>query len=504
MTITVTTHADSQDPLDDYDPGVPANAPREGAAPEEGPLDPMASVYQADRWGYSDVTNAERFIEDHGDNLRFIASWDRWLMWNETRWVEDELNASLSLAIATARKTVADAENLVAESEDGKAAGRALAAAKTLLQVTRMRNMITAATAMGVSLTPHGLNSHHMLLNVSNGTIDLTTGLLHPHRREDLITNLADITFDPDAVCPTWDRFLDFVTCGDKELALYLQLAVGYSLSAVIREHVLFFLHGGGNNGKSTFLTVLLNLLGDAGIQAEENLLMARQSEAHPTGQADLFGRRVAVTTEVDEGRRLSEGLVKQLTGGDRVRARRMRENFFEFDPTHKLWMSGNHLPIIRGNDLGVWRRVKLIPFNAKLAPGEADTELGGKLAAEMSGILAWAVRGCLSWQASGLGTCAAVEAGTKGYKSSMDALGLFIEECVTDALDAFTPSIDMYRAYQAWAKASGEFVMSRRALGNRLKDRGWESAKRGANGNLAWLGRSLHPDALPFDGRPF
>lgn len=508
------------------DPGLPGDvapvsAPLDPAGADDSPGGDLAGVD-----GYSDVGNGARFVADHGDSLRFVATGGRWLVWDERRWVPDGLNRSLAFAIQTARKAVALAKRedrraaqracalevasataaatLVAASDDRRVAARALVNATGLLQVTRMNHMVTAATAMGLGITEDELDGHPMLLNVANGTLDLATGLLGPHRREDLITDLADIVFDPDATCPKWDALLAFVTCGDQGLEAFLQRAVGYSLTGIIREHALFFIHGGGANAKSTFLKVLLGLLGDAGMQAPENLLMARQGEVHPTGQADLCGRRVAVTTEVDEGKRLSEALVKQLTGGDRIRARRMRENHFEFAPTHKLWLSGNHLPVILGNDLAVWRRVKLIPFKATVAPGEIDTGLPDKLAAEMSGILAWAVRGCLIWQAEGLGSCAAVEAGTKGYRTEMDALGLFIDECVTEALDGFTPSIDLYVAYQGWARRSGELVMSRRALGNRLVDRGWVSGKRGANGNMAWLGRSLKEDARSTRGWPF
>jgi putative DNA primase/helicase len=239
---------------------------------------------------------------------------------------------------------------------------------------------------------------------------------------------------------------------------------------------MLLMLYGKGANGKSTFLNALIDLLGPGyAMQAADGLLMAKNSESHPTDRADLYGKRFVSSVEVDDNRRLAESRVKQLTGGDAIRARRMREDFWQFKPTHKLWLAANHMPVIKGTDLGIWRRVKLVPFTVTIPISERDPDLPAKLAAERAGILAWAVRGCLDWQREGLAEPEEVTAATDEYRDEMDTLGEFLAGHCIEGSAYTTRAADMLKAYSSWCYDAGEKQIGQRRLGKALSERGFE-----------------------------
>ena len=275
------------------------------------------------------------------------------------------------------------------------------------------------------------------LLNVENGTIDLRTGKLRPHQREDLITRLAPVKFLPGAKCPTWLRVLDEIFAGDTGLDSLLEDALR-RLPDRRRHRIRFcrFSTGPGANGKTTILTVLLEILGpDYAIVAPPGLLTLKKGERHPTELASLFNKRLVVDSETAEGAQFNENLVKQLTGGDKIRARRMREDFWEFSPTHKILMCTNHKPEIRETKNAIWRRVKLVPFNVTIPEDQQDARLPDRLRAEYPGILAWCVEGCLDWQELGLEIPPAVEDATKEYRRESDVIGEFLgSECTIDS----------------------------------------------------------------------
>jgi putative DNA primase/helicase len=333
----------------------------------------------------------------------------------------------------------------------------------------------------GTPISHTDLDADPWLFNVLNGTLDLRTGELQPHDRGDLITKLAPVTFDPDAECPQWDAFLQRITGGDENLIRFLQRAAGHTLTGDISEQCLFFLHGRGQNGKTTFIETLMTLLGDYAQKAPTQMLIAKPN-AIPNDIARLPGARFVVAAEVEEGRPMAESLVKDLTGGDTLVARFLHQEYFEFRPSHKLWIYGNHRPLIQGTDEGIWRRIHLIPFDVWIPPGERDTRLIEKLRAELSGILNWAVRGCLEWQEHRLGTPEAVHQATSEYRSEMDVLGRFIEErCITQP-DAQGRADELYRAYCDWCQANGEDSKTGTAFGRRLKERGFDK-RRDSNG---------------------
>jgi putative DNA primase/helicase len=340
------------------------------------------------------------------------------------------------------------------------------------------------------------------LLNCANGIVDLRTGVRRDPDRAALLTKRTPVAYDPQARAPRWNAFLRSTFAGQCELIAFVQRAVGYSLTASTREQVMFLLYGTGANGKSTFLNTLQAVLGDYAQTAETSMLLAKSQDGGPTNDlAGLVGARLVVTAESDEGKRLGVALIKKLTGGDRMRVRFLHKEFFEFDPTFKIWFATNHKPRIPDTDYAIWRRLLLIPFTQTFTPADrakpgaliADPTLVEALAAEAPGILAWAVAGARAWQAQGLRPPADVLAATAVYRDEQDLLRTFLRErCrTTDAMhDRATVDL-LYNNYREWAKEVGEQPWSKRQLSQKLKERGYENV-RSTGGTYFWNGLAI------------
>ena len=310
------------------------------------------------------------------------------------------------------------------------------------------------------------------------------------------MTHNTAIPYHPDAICPTWLWFLDGIFAADADLIRFVQRAIGYSLTGSTKEQVLFICHGVGSNGKGKLMNLLRKLLESLAAPAPSALLMTAKTERHPTELVILFRKRAVVAQETNEGQRFNESLVKQLTGEDAISARRMHEDFWEFEPTHKLWLATNHKPNIKGTDHAIWRRIRLIPFTVTFHdPGEGepvkDPDLETKLTAELPGILAWAVKGCLDWQRHGLGMPQAVKNATAHYREEMDVLAAWIADCCVVKKLTEAKAADLYVSYTGWCDAQGERPESQRSFGLRLTERGFEQKKR-TGGNRYWLGIGL------------
>jgi putative DNA primase/helicase len=257
----------------------------------------------------------------------------------------------------------------------------------------------------------------------------------------------------------------------------HVQKLLGYALTGDVREQLLIVLWGKGANGKTTLVNAVMESLGEGyAIKASRDLLMARKMDNHPTQLARLFGKRLVVATETQEAGRLDEAAVKELTGGDPVPARRMREDLWQFNPTHKLFLVTNHRPEIIGTDEGIWRRVHLVPFGVRIPDDQQDKGLADKLRAERPGILAWCVRGCLLWQREGLEAPEEVQAATKAYRSEQDVLAAFIADCCDVNKELRCRASKLYAAYKTWAERGGEAPVNQRRFGMALKERGYES----------------------------
>ena len=326
-------------------------------------------------------------------------------------------------------------------------------------------------------------------------TVDLRTGQTYAPQREDYCTKAAPC--EPGGECPQWWEFLERVTDGNCELESYLQRVVGYCLTGLTSEHVLFFLYGTGANGKTVFINTVAGMMGDYAITAPMQMFLASPVERHPTELAMLRGARLVVASETEDGRRWSEAKIKALTGGDRIAARFMRQDFFEFTPQFKLMIAGNHKPSLRSVDEAIRRRIHLIPFTVTIPPQQRDHQLSDKLRAEWPGILSWAIEGCLEWQQTGLAPPQIVRAATDDYLAEEDALKLWLEDCAETAAEwAFERKANLFASWKAWAERAGEFVGTQKRLSQSLEGRGFEAAREPGTGQRGFAGiRLKRPD---------
>ena len=456
------------------------------------------------RFHLTDVGNAKRLVRRHGNYFRYCYLWGKVLVWDGMRWKPDDTGEVYRKAKDTVASIYTEASSLAAEAsneEDEAHRAKKAEIAEALLKwakQTEARTKIEAMVALaesepGIPVTPDQLDTNPWLLNVLNGTINLWTGQLRDHRREDLITNLAPVEYDPIATCPTWEAFLCQIMAGNKNLIDFLQRAVGYALTGDVSEQVIFFLYGIGANGKSTLLNIFMSLLGDYAMKATSDLLMVKKGEAHPTERADLFGRRFVAAIETEQGKRLAETFVKEATGGDPIRARRMREDFWQFDPTHKIFLATNHKPEIRGTDYAIWRRIRLIPFDVTIPDEEQDKKLSEKLRAEAPGILGWAVRGCLAWQRDGLGIPEEVKEATLNYRNEMDILANFLNDCCVIEPSAQAGATPLFKTYQKWCGRKDEDAITQKKFGTWLGDKGFSRTT--MDGRKFWRGVGLLED---------
>jgi putative DNA primase/helicase len=394
---------------------------------------------------------ALEFTRRYRDELAYVHEWGKWLRWDGARWAPERTLAVYDLA----RTVTRDAAAPLGERE----ASRVLSASTVAAVVTLAR------TDRAHARVSEDFDADPWTLNTPAGTIDLRTCEMRPHRRADYLSKVAPIA-PADAPSTLWLECLDTWSGGDAELVAFLQRLAGYFLTGSTREEVLPIIHGPGGNGKSQFVAAIRGCMGTdyAGGVAMETLIVTH-GEQHPTDVADLRGKRLAVAVETEEGRRLAEAKVKQLTGGDRLRARYMRRDFFEFEPTHKLLVMGNHRPGLRNVDEAMRRRLLLIPFAATIPPGRRDRDLSGRLAAERPGILRWMLDGCLEWQRDGLQPPARVQAATDDYFAAADVLGRWAEDRLVFARSARAPKDAVYAAWKSWAEANGEDVATQAAV---------------------------------------
>jgi putative DNA primase/helicase len=347
-----------------------------------------------------------------------------------------------------------------------------------------------ARSRPGVAVVAEDLDADCWLLNCRNGTVDLRTGALRPHRREDLITKLAPVQFDPRAECPLFDAFLETTFCGDEELIEFVLRLLGICLTGDVREQILPIFHGDGNNGKSVLLDTVAGLMGDYAAEAPPDLLASRRGERHPTELADLLGRRLVVASETEEGSILRLQLVKRLTGDARIKGRFMRQDFFEFERTHKIILVTNNKPVVRENTEAAWRRLRLVLFAHVVPKDKRDKTLLRKLRREWPGILARLVAGCLRWQREGLPEPDAVLVATAEYRSESDEIGQFLADCCVMSPTAWTPSAALREEYEKWCADRGTRPFVGRAFTGRMRAHGCRPDKqRGARG---WLGVGL------------
>ncbi len=432
---------------------------------------------------------AHRFVSVYGNRVRFVATWSighQWLIWDGRRWAGDTTGQAKRWMKAISRSVTAACLTI----EDDNERKQAVKEAKRGESNSAVNGALALAAIDAQIVVDHeDLDVDEWLLNCTNGTLDLRTGHLHPHDPAQLLTKIAGAAYDPDATGAAFARFLEQVQ-PDAGMRDFLARLLGHALVGALVEHVLPIFWGEGANGKSTLLDVVLAALGDYGGSAAPGLLTARNFDAHPTEIADLFGLRLARLDETDDGRRLAEGTVKRLTGDRRQKARRMRENFWEFNASHTFIMLTNHKPLVAGTDEGIWRRLRLVPFDVVIPKDDRDEHLPDKLAQETAAVLAWLSAGCIAWQHQGLDEPTAVTEATAAYRAESDAIGRFLNERCRTLPTAKVQSSYLYTAWTRWCDGEGLDPGSPKAFTTSLQNRGFDASK--SDGRMVWKGLGL------------
>ncbi len=428
---------------------------------------------------FDDMGNAERFLDLFGEDFRYNYTDGKFIFWDNCRWATDLDGVAKRAADKAIDEMRQESEwyESSGDSDTAKAFAKHIKASRS----NKSKENMLKEIQHHIPIMPFQLDKHKMAFNVPNGTLSLKSGELVPAKRDYFITKLSPVEFTDNADCPMWRRFLDDIFGGDKELIRYIQKAVGYSMTGDTSEQCVFFLYGTGRNGKSTFLDVLREIFGDyvSNIQPETIMVKNCMGNGINSDIARLKGARMVTTVEPNEGVRLNEGLIKQLTGDDAVTARKLYGNEFEFKPEFKLWMATNHKPIIRGTDDGIWRRIHMIPFTVQIPVDKVDRQLKSKLEREYPAILRWAVEGCLLWQREGLKQPRAVLDMTREYRREMDVISGFLDDRCEVGEGFSAKSSELYAAYSAWCEANTEFKMSNTKFSVEMEKRFSKVAKK-------------------------
>lgn len=449
---------------------------------------------------YNDMWNAERLIEKHGSNMKYNKTKGSWFIWDSKRWREDHKDNIRNMADDTII-SLYQYKSLMwqkyGDSKDDKKYSSFIGWLGKARNTARKNNMITEAESWpGVSAVSDDFDNNEWMFNCANGTIDLKTGKLMPHKKYDLITKMSPVEFHPNEKAPVFEKFMNKIFEEKKHLIAFIQRAIGYSLTGTTKEQCIFVCHGSGANGKSTLIGTIQDMLGDYARNTNFTTFTVR-NDSNTNDIARLMGSRFVTAMEVGEDKRLNEALIKQLSGGDMISARYLHKEFFDFYPTFKIWMGANHKPKIKETDNGIWRRIKLIPFEVTIPPEERDGDLPFKLKKELPGILAWAVRGCIKWQKEGLNPPAEVNAATDTYRGEMDVMQAFLSDCTIEKEDGIVKSGDLYRVYSEWCDENGEHAFSSTKFALKLKERGIKKSK--TKTMRTWEGLELTPAGKQF-----
>lgn len=431
----------------------------------------------------TDTGNAHRLYDKFGNVLKYSYNRKKWYFWTGKLWVLDDVGEIKKMADEVCEDIKSDAFQLEDEQQETalKWARRSASSGSKEAMIKECQHLHE------IPASPDDFDGYTDYLNCQNGIINLKNGELLPHESQLMMSKICACEYDVEHHTPRlWLKFLDDVTGGDKTLQEYIQRCIGYSITGSGREQCAYFLYGMGNNGKSTFLDTISDMLGDYSSNTQPDTLMVQSRAGSLGGGANseiarLKSARFVTCEEPTEGIRLNEGLLKQLTGGSKVTARFLYGDEFEYTPEFKIWVATNHKPVIRGTDIGIWRRIKLIPFEVNIPAEKVDKNLKYKLRQEFPQILAWAVEGCIKWQNSGsLGEPGKVLEATKDYRQEMDLIAAFVEQCIiidysaTDAISA----ADLFAIYRLWAKEHNEWEMSSNRFGREMAKKTPEKAK--------------------------
>jgi putative DNA primase/helicase len=433
----------------------------------------------------SDTGNGNTLARYAVGRVHYVREWDDWVVWDGSRWKERSELEVVEMAKYCVRdryERACRSLGSITRVEDEDAKKRKLNSVKRVLAwciASEDARHIHAAVDMAKSVPTvlrdaSQFNVDPWLLNCVNGTLDLRTCELFPHSPESMLTKLCPTAYDDSAECPRWEQFLVEVLV-DPELVSWMQRFLGYCLTGAVREHVIAIFHGGGRNGKTTLVNTVKNVLGDdyAGFTPPGFFAKSR-GEVHPTKLVELYGKRFVADRETGDGMRLDEELAKLASGGEELKARRLYEDFWSFKPTHKLVLSTNHAPTVRGMDEAIWSRLRLVPFGVSFL-GREDFALESTLASEASGVLRWMVAGCQEWQRRGLGAAASVQAATAAYRSDQDTVSEFVSQSFDRAAGSRVRADEVASMYIAWCRARNIAAVTARTFTSALGKLGWQ-----------------------------
>lgn len=429
----------------------------------------ITAYADTERGACTDIGNALRLADRFENVLRYVPS-HGWLRYEGHRMVKLD---GLPIDEGTALPDLIRSE--IATAEDSDRRKELMKWAEKSSSGSRIREALAIASDLPTMRAGHDqLDRDPLMLNTPNGAYDLMNGQLWPTQADDLMTKST--RFGPKPSAPVFERFLEQVL-PNYDTRKFLQRAIGYSLTGFTREEVFFLLYGQGQNGKSKLLSAVAYALGNYSHSFDPKLIVQQKYEGHPTNIASLHGVRFAYSSEVGEGAALDEGRVKAITGGDTMTARFMRKDEFSWVPTHKLWMATNHLPVIKGTDKGIWRRVLVIPFDVNIPDAQRDNLLEDKLHAEAPGILAWAIDGAVEYLRDGLQVPVEVQAASDHYKQEQDHVSLYLAEATAPDPQSVCPAGDLYLGFKRWCEDNGHKAMSNTAFGRELTRLGFEGS---------------------------
>lgn len=425
----------------------------------------------------TDLGNTERLLHRYGHLFRYCPE-KGWHCWDGKRWIPDS-EGKLQRAVARMVRLIKEEVDLV-PADQGDAVKEIFKWAKSSEGVGHFNAASSMAEGLGKVVSIKAFDQDQWLFNVDNGTLDLESNEFREHQQEDLITNVSPVSYDPKAECPLWMEFLETVLASDQELMAFVQRAAGYSLTGSTVAHCLFMLYGNGRNGKSTFLEVMQHMMGTYATSTSMEIFLIKNNEGIPNDLAALNKARFVTGVETEDGRRLAEAKVKQITGGDTISARFLHKEFFSFLPQFKIWIGTNHRPVIRGTDEGIWRRIRLIPFEVYIPDSKVDEKLVAKLKSEASGILNWMLAGLEEYKLGGLMEPKAVADATDEYRRSEDWLARFLdaETIAAAGPECRTQARDLYNRYKIWADDAKEYKQSERKFNDAMEGRKVESSK--------------------------
>lgn len=454
---------------------------REGTTPDD----------ETELFNLTDTGNAKLFHRNHGDVARYCVKKNKWFLFDDTRFKQDNDLSIYGLADQTIANLYSQAQQTADKSERKEAGKHALACEG----LRRIKDMIIMAQHYCVSRM-EDFDTDHMLLNVANGTVDLRTGELRDHSIDDMISKMSGTKYDEKAKCPQWLDHLQVVLKGNAELIDWFQRVVGYILTGKTYEQCLYLLYGSGNNGKSVTVNTIVSLLGEysTATMAESFLKKRYEGGGINNDIAKMEGSRCVSVGEGIRGRSLNDDLVKALTGGDIISARFLRQEFSSFIPTFKILWSTNHLPIIGDQSISIWRRIKVIKFDVNIPADIVDPQIESKLKEELPGILQWAIDGCLKWQEKTLKPEPKVvtEAGGE-YKNEEDPLRDFLQDLTVAGPNMEVQVTALYKAYQDHCEKAGERPLSNKRFGGLVTERGMKREKK--KGQRVYTGIGLLTD---------